>query len=321
MIWRSPDGESNALELRAQYHSLFGALGEIDALGHRTLARLGSAGPVHNDTGLVITALTRRSITAFAGARHLMEGSLVEPAKLPARALFETHVALRYILFGGQRRVTATTPSNPRRREARARFYFVSGERKRIYNRQGVLDGRWGGTRLSQRERRALSREVQSEVARLEKKYPVQSKRFGRYQCFNRRKADRYYYDRPTWYSFGFRKNKVNSLARLADRMGMRPQYEILYSAFSGVAHPSGIHHDVNIALGPSGRPVVEVLHPHLAEGLELLAFYATSWQQLNLQWIARCFLPNSLEDTRQVLTATRPVLHQLGPGNPLGFV
>ncbi len=320
-MWRSPDAIQNAVELQVQHRDLFEAMAEIDALGHRTLFRVCEDLPIRQDSDLVVIALTRRTTMLFTGVRHLLEGSLVEPAKLPARALFEFHVALRYLLFGGRRSVDAQTRSNPVKSEARARYYYVAGERQLIYNRQAILDGHWGGAALSRNERRRMAYEIQSEIKRLDRLYPLQSARFGKYQCLARPRSKRHYHDRLKWYSFGFKPGRINSLQRLAERMAMRPQYELLYSAFSGVAHPAGVRHDVTISRPSFGKLQVDVLHPHLAEGLEFLVFAICNWQQLNLNWIARTFVPTSVVDAREVFVKTRKALAGVNPGSPEGFL
>jgi hypothetical protein len=318
-LWRSPVGESNAHLIRAAHTDLFAAIAELDAFGHRTMTRLGNLGPIQGLDGIVSTLMVRRVVTHFVGFRHLCESSAVESAKLSSRALFETHLALRYLLFGGRPRVAMSTRSSARSREVRARYFYVSGERAHVYNRQAILDGRFGGSAPTRRERRRLNNEVAFEIDRLGRDYPTQSKRFGRFRCDGLR-SKRRYFDSQRWYSFGFPRRSISTVRALAKRLGLVGQYEFLYSAFSGLMHPSGVSHDGIIVDASSGQRL-EVLSPYLADAFPFLAYWTSAWQLLGLQWVSRVYIPDAEEDSKAMFQRTWPALRAAKTGLPTGLL
>jgi hypothetical protein len=142
--WRSPDHHKNSMALQADFPGAFTAMSELDALGHRLLKRAADDALITGSDAMVGISMLRRAVTLFVGLRHLLEAAAVEPAKLVARAQFETLLAFRYLVHGGRRRVTLHTPSSARARETRAKYFYVAAERREIYQSQGALDGRWG---------------------------------------------------------------------------------------------------------------------------------------------------------------------------------
>jgi len=104
------------------------------------MVRIGGGAPsAHPFDFLAGSAILRRSVTIFAGVRHLLEGSLVEPAKLLARAQFETLLAGRYLVHGGRGHYTPAILTSARQREVRARYFYVAAERRDVYARRSSL--------------------------------------------------------------------------------------------------------------------------------------------------------------------------------------
>ena len=312
--WYSQDGKDNALALQATYPAVFEAIAELDALGHRMLAR--AASPKITDIDrLVGVAMMRRAATLFVGVRHLFEASAIEPAKLVLRASFETLLAFRYLVHGGKSKVDLFTPSDPRMREARARYFFVAAERQLVYSRQSLLDGRWGGRKVSGLERQRLKDEVQAEIARLQQQFPAQTRAFGVYRCYMPPKQRRYF-DARDWYSFGFKSGKVKNIRALAARFKWLGEYELLYASFSGMMHPRGISHDAKIT-----DQGYEVYHPYMAEAFELLAYWACGWQMMILAAAMQAYTPETLPDAQSVSAKIAPVLRALNVGIPDGLI
>lgn len=312
VLWRSQDGVDNATILRASRSDVFRAIAELDAAGHRMLNRM-SSNTISNIDHLVGTALLRRAITHFVGVRHLFEASAVEPAKLPVRALFETALATRYLVHGGRSNVDLFTGSDERKRETRARYFYVGAERRGLYSRQGMLDGRWGRTSMSRRERRKLREEIITEVDRLRKEFSVQWRAHGPLRCYAKKK---YYHDPKPWYSFGFRSGKVGTIRALATRFRWQTEYELFYSALSGVTHPTGVGHDVTITdLG------AEVHHPYIADAFDLLAFFSINLQLFVLAWNTKAYLPGTLPDMQAVQRKVAAWTADLDPGVPTGWL
>jgi hypothetical protein len=317
--WRSADGQSNALALEASHPELFDVISELDAFGHRTLSRLGHIGPANGMDAIVSMLMTRRLVTHFVGLRHLLEASAVESAKLAARALFESHLALRFLMFGGRANVDAQTKSSPTRRESRARYFYVAGERKAVYSRQAILDGRFGGSPPTRSERRRLKAEIAFEISRLAKQFPVQSRLLGAYRFQHLVKSKRRYHDTKPWYAYSFPKHRDSSLMSLAARLGLAPQYHFLYSAFSGLIHPGRVSHDGAMVSDHLGHRL-EVYSPYLAEAFPFIAYWACMWQLLGLQWVGRVYLPGAEADSKAVFRKVWPILRKTNPGMPAGL-
>jgi hypothetical protein len=313
--WHSPDAQANAHGLQANFAAAFWAIGEIDALGHRVLTRI-SAATIDSIDRLIGVAIMRRIVTQFVGIRHLLEASVVEQAKLGLRAQFESLLAVRYLIFGARRRVTFSSRSDSRRREGRARYFYVAAERRDIYARQVLLDNTWRfGSRPAARKK--LKREIVTTMAELDNNFPPQQKRFGPLRCLAKKKKDRRYNDSRTWFSFGFPgKKPVNTIGALARRLGYGWEYAILYAALSGLTHPSGTKHDVKI----EGK-TLEVFHPYMAEAFEFLTLWSVGWQMQMCMWMAKSYDPSSIPDCQAVYTKTRAAIDALEPGLPDGFI
>jgi len=313
--WRSPDGQTNATGLQANYADAFHAIGEIDALGHRLLTRMAADIKIERVDELVGVALMRRLVTQFVGIRHLFEASAVEPAKLGVRAQFEGLLAVRYLMFGGRRQVDFHSAIDARRREGRARYFYVAAERRDIYMRQVLLDY---GYRFERRraQRRDLKREIAAGIARLDKAFAPQQRAFGQLRCLAKKKSERYYHDPRTWFSFGFAKAKVRSIRALAEKLGYEWEYDVLYAALSGLTHPSGIGHDTKL----EGKKL-NVFHPYMAEAFPLLCFWSSWWQLYMCMWMAKSYSPASVPDVQDITWKVRVALNSLDPQLPDGFM
>jgi hypothetical protein len=313
--WKSPDGEGNAAHLAATYADILDAIAEVDALGHRVLQRAATTAKVDRIDPLVGLAMLRRVVTQFVGIRHLMEVSAAEQAKLGVRSQFESLLAFRYLVHGGQRRLPFYVAASSRRRESRARYFYVAGERRDIYRQQALIDGRMAHP-VRPAARRAIRKDIASSIGRLDALFPVQQSTFGPLRCYVPIKKKRQYYDLKEWYACGFRKARVNSVRGLAQRFGWLWEYEVLYDAFSGLTHPRGISHDINIE-----NSVAEVLSPYLATAFELLCKWSLSWQMLILAWAVKAYHPASLPDAQETDGRIRPALNRLRVDVPLGFL
>src|SRR5262249_16431762 len=148
---------------------------------------------------LVGVAIMRRLVTQFVGIRHLFEASVIDQAKLGVRAQFEALLAVRYLMFGGRSKVDFHTPIDARRREGRARYFYVAAERRDIYMRRVLLDH---GYRFERRptQRQKLKDEINKAVADLDKRFGPQQKQFGPLRCLTKKKKDRRYHDRRSWF-------------------------------------------------------------------------------------------------------------------------
>lgn len=316
--WHSPVAQANAHGLQANFAAAFWAIGEIDALGHRLLTRISGSAKIDSVDQLVGVSITRRLVTQFVGIRHLLEASVVEQAKLGVRAQFESFLAVRYLIFCGRRRVNLFSKPDARRREGRARYFYVAGERRDVYARQVLLDNMWQfGSRPA--ERRKLKREIATAIAHLDKYFKPQQVGFGPFRCFAKQKSKRRYNDERSWFSFGFpskKKKLVNSIGALARRLGFGWEYAILYAALSGLTHPSGTKHDVKI----EGN-TLEVFHPYMAEAFEFLCLWSVGWQLQMCMWVAKSYDPTSIPDCQDIYTKTRPAIDALEPGLPDGFM
>jgi len=312
--WHSQDGRDNALALQVNNPGAFDALAEIDALGHRILTKT-FEDVVASMERLVGIAMLRRAVTLFVGFRHLLEASSIEPAKLVARALFETTLAFRYLVHGGRRKVDLFTPSSRNMRETRAKYYYVAAERGKIYGRRGLLDGRGSRRKIPRKLRRQLEREIDKEATRLRRDFPSQWKTFGPLR-FGIPGKKSFYFDTRNWYEFGFRSGSVKSVRALAVRLGWVREYELLYTSFSGIMHPRGISHDIKVM--DAGA---EVFHPYMAEAFGILGVFAGNWQLLILAAATKAYSPESLPDVQGIAAKVGPLLDAVNTSFPEGFI
>ena len=312
--WRSPDGEQNALNLRAHYADVFNAVAEIDALGHRLLKRTSDSLSGNHLEAIVGLALLRRAVTLFVGLRHHFESSTLEPAKLELRALFETLLAYRYIVHGGRRNLGTEVLSSRASREARARYFYVASRRRFIYKQQAMLAGEWGRQELSRAKRADMRKDIADIVTELDSKFVTQQRAFGAFRFAG--PGRRWYFDDRQWYSFGFRRGRVNTIRALARRMGWLWEYEVLYDAFSALSHPRGISHDVEIT-----GSQLSVYHPYMSDAFELIVNWACQWQFYVLIWAVKTYSPTSLPDLQNIHKKTKPALGKLRHDIPPGFL
>jgi hypothetical protein len=314
--WRSPDGKANAIALKANHPGSFMAIAELDALGHRILQRASSAHRADGMDRLVGMSMLRRSVTHFVGIRHLFEASAVEQTKPSLRAEFEGMLAIRYLIYGGQRYLGDALPTNARRREARARYFYVAAKRRMVYSEQALLDGRSGRVGVRPESRVAIADEIRATRNHLERHFQAQSAAFGPLLCFHPEKKRRKYHDPRKWYSFGFRRKHVNSVRALAGRFGWTWEYDVLYDAFSGLVHPSGIRHDAEIV-----ERRLEIFSPYMAEAFPLLCKWSCYWQSYILTWAATAYHPDSIADVQDVWRRITPALDLLPDDIPAGLL
>lgn len=316
VLWQSADGARNAVALQANNPTAFEALAEVDALGHRILATI-DRGPADGPDLMAGMALLRRSVTLFAACRRLCESSLLDPAKLQARALFETLLAVQFLVHGGNRAPNAGSPLSHARRMRRARFFYVAAERRRVYAMQWAIDA--GYTSDGVVGRRRLQAETGELVASLKQRYGYEQRRFGAFRCYATEPKKRRYYDGDEWYTFGFSgKRKVGGLQALAEKLGRRKEYDMMYSPMSGVTHPRGFTHDL---LVDPATGIVSVLHVHHAQAFDLVVAWSGMWQILTLLFLARVYVPGRLDDAEAVARRVAPEFSRLRNDIPPGWL
>lgn len=287
------------------YPSVFSAIADVDDLGHRILKRAIEVDAASGLDRIVGLSLLRRLITAFVGIRHLLEASAVQPALILARSQLEVFLSLRYLVHGGQRRLSLHTPSSLRRRETRARYFMAASIRSGIYRRQAVLDRKEGvGRRLGREIRRALAAEIQSEIGRLRRDYAAQDRHFGPLRCYLTGGAKPRYYDSREWYSFGFRKKQVNTVKALATQLGFLKMYFLIYGPLSDLGHARGIRYDVTI-----GEGQMQIHSPYSPDAFAFVAYWACTWQTLALACAAKAYCPEGHPDIQRTDQVVQPGL------------
>lgn len=184
-----------------------------------------------------------------------------------------------------------------------------------VYARQSLLDGRWGRSKTPKKMRRNLKIEIAREIARLKRLFLSQSRTYGpfRFSIAGRKK---FYYDAKDWYEFGFRSGDLRCVRALAKRFGWVRDYELLYTAFSGIMHPRGISHDVKVT--DAGA---EVFHPYMAEAFELVAFFSCNWQLFTLAGATKAYTPESLPDAQAASTKVQQLLASVSSAIPDGLM
>jgi hypothetical protein len=315
VLWWSQDGRNNAAKLHANHPNAFVALAELDALGHLILQRAAAAQREAGIEALVGLSMLRRAVTHFVGIRHLMEASAVEQSKLLIRAQFETMLAFRYLVHGARKSVALETPASKRQREIRARYFLVAARRREVYAIQAALAGR-SGLKPRRANVAAMLEESREISEMLDRELPTQSAAFGPYAYLNPVPHKRRYHDVKEWFSFGFRRHRVNSVRQLATRLGQLWEYEVLYDAFSGLIHPRGISHDVMIADNQ-----LQIFSPYMADAFQLLCKWSCSWQGFILAWAVKAYHPASLGDAQAVTKKVSPLLDTLSTALPPGLL
>jgi hypothetical protein len=267
--WTEPGAQKNARALQAKYPAVFDAIAEYDKLGHEILARVGRGHKVSHFRQLIAIAFLRRAVTLFTSFRQLVEGASVEPAKLVLRSLFETYLALVYLIYGGPLPVDSGQRLLPDEgsREKRARQFHVAGLRRQVYRHQAVLDGELGDVTLDAEKRKQINAEITDLRQRLGTRYAAENAEFGPLGIDGKKRV---YWDSVQWYSLG---SGPRSIRGLAHKLGHKPEYEVLYDALSALTHPRSMDQDVVVT-----QTEVHVLHPHNIDAFEVL----TRWAVLN---------------------------------------
>jgi hypothetical protein len=250
----------------------------------------------------------------MVGTRTLLEGASVEPAKLTMRALFELMLATRYLIHGGRRRIDHSTPTSEEGRTIRARYYAAAAIRARIYRRQAVRDGVWGGSLGKGGPK--LDAEIKKYKLLLSEEFPAQQERFGPLRCYTKGKRRPRYHDDLQWFSFGFRKRKINSVRALAYHFGIGQQYEILYAATSALTHPKSYEQDFEIV-----GDRVDIYSPYMAEAFDMVCFYTLSYAMLTMMWVTKAYAPGASADVQAVSTRVRKLTDTLSADIPSGFM
>lgn len=318
MLWYSEDSTSNSAFLFQQYPEILHGFESLDQVGHSVLE-----GAMDRYKGLpwettLGFALLRRAVTQFAGVRYMLERSAIQSASLVARSLFETLLAARYLAYGARRFVSGRTPTTPRGREIRSRYYRTEELRREIYRRQAAIDDRFGVRPLSGLKKREIQEEIRTRLAFLQRHFLAQNRRFGPLLCFPSGKQRPKHFDVSSWFTFGFRGNragKVTNVRHLAAAFGWLRDYEILYEAFSGFAHVRGLSHDVEIESGGVAARV-----PHAPDDFETIAYFCLHWQLFILMCLGRAYNPGAVYQVQATDIRMRAARDQLEPQLPLGL-
>ena len=180
--------------------------------------------------------------------------------------------------------------------------------RSGIYRRQALLDGSEGlGRKLGREMRRALAAEVQSEIARLRRHYPVQDRQFGPLRCFPQSGGKPRYYDSREWYSFGFRKGNVNTVKAIATQFGFTKMYFLIYNPLSDLGHARGIDHDVTL-----GEREMRIHSPYSPEAFAFVVYWACTWQMLALACAAKVYCRDGHSDLQSTDQLVQPALNSV---------
>jgi len=301
-VWRSPEGRRLSQKLAESNAPLLETIATIDALGHRLLQRMAVATNRQRPDELVGLALTRRAVTCFAGLRVQAENSLVEPAKLQMRALFEIVLAIRYLNYGTRKSVGLGSESASRVRLTRAKYYIAAAIRNDIHYRLAHLQHRFGRRAIGRALRNELQDGISERLRVLKRDFAAQNHRFGPIGS----KPNKYF-DSREWYSFGFRKPPVNSVWALAKRLGWSLQYAMFYQPLSGLVHPTGIDRDLQFTAS-----TVTPRSVYMNDAFESVANWACIMHFFGLKCVAGCYHPGSMPDIRRVETALSSVIGPL---------
>jgi hypothetical protein len=179
--------------------------------------------------------------------------------------------------------------------------------RSGIYRRQAVLDGAEGARRAVDR-RDELKAELDAEVLRLQRHLRSQNAGFGPLVCLPRGSGKARYHDEKTWYSFGFRQERVNSTKALARRVGLLGHYFLLYSPLSDLGHARETDFDLTVENGRAG-----IYSPHDPRYFPVAAYWAASWHRLALAHATKAYCPQAHTDIQDTDQRIGNVLSELG--------
>lgn len=321
--WVCPSGAHNARQLHREHPDAMYAIAELDRVGHEVLSRYGDT-PPEAPTGdatpgattsadlalehVVGLALLRKTVTAFAGLRTLIDGASLDPAKAVCRTLFEVWMATRCYAYGATPVIFADTASLPSDRAARSRYYYVATQRRALRSRALILSPRSPYRRTDLASLDALEGELTEQLNQLRTDYPAEWDYFG--DITPARLIDTARFDdEPAWYTPVFRSAPVHSIRDLAHAYAYAWEYDVIYDLFSGQVHPRGWAADLEI-----DEDGVNVLHPRNPEAFPLIGFYGASWQSMSLLAAARVHAPGALPAVYAFEREWRPHLRALDP-------
>lgn len=309
--WRSPNGVTNALWLRSNYHRAFSAIAEFDRIGHAMLLRASNAITGETVEELVGLAVVRRGVTIFTALRTLFESALPDPARALARAYFELWMNYRCLAYGSRAAITLETPTSATEREPRARRYYVAAERRGLHSRALMLAPDAKYPIRSADDRKALEDELSDEIERVRRDYSAEWQYFGDVTPATLLKhvGSR---AEPQWFKGEWQHKRVNSVATLAAAFGYKWEYDFLYDIFSALVHSRGIKQDITI----QGN-TVEVHHPHDPEWFPLLAYFTTTWHMMFLMTAAKWNVPEMIPQIQQLHSRHKNDVDPLRPGDP----
>lgn len=307
--WRSATGDQNAIALRTMYAQGFYAIGEYDRIGHLLLYRAATqASKAGLDVAIGI-AMLRRAVMLFAGIRALLEQSLPDVAKAPARAYFELWLNHRCLAYGSTNPIVLQTPMIAADREIRARRYYVAAERRALRMRALVLSPSAQYKPSSESARNDLREELLSEIKRLRTNFTEEWAYFG---DINEAEVIRHVGGRqePAWFAGEFLDGTVKTVRGLADAFGHSWEYDMLYDAFSALVHSRGTGQDITIEDNS-----LSVHHPHDPTWFEMITWFVVSWHLTLLMTAAKWLSPEMIGQLQVLHTRHKEALATMQPG------
>ena len=304
--WRSPDGQANALALRATHPGVFAALGEFDRMGHLTLRRATEGGAIDTIEGLVGIALLRRAATVFAGLRQLLETSLPDPAVVLLRTYFEIWLQYRCLAYGTLNPISLETQTTRQDREPRATRFYLASLRRGLRSRALIVGPESRHAADSPEGAARLEEELRGEIERLRETFPDEWEYFGDLDehALVRRIVGR---EEPAWFADLIEPRPSSSIAALAGALGATWEYDFLYEAWSAFAHGRGISKDLSREGEKMG-----VHHPHRPTWFELVAFLTLSWHGLLLITAAKWLTPVMVPQLQDLYTTHRDAMNAI---------
>ena len=302
-LWRSPDGERNAIALRTQYELGFTAIAEYDRIGHLLLHRAGNGDAVEMLETVVGVAMLRRAVMLFTGIRTLLEHSLPDVAKAPARAYFELWLQHRCLAYGSVHPVLLQTPTLPDAREPRAKRYHVAAGRRALRLRALALRDHMANEQ--EQTITELEQEAAHELSRLRHNFPEEWVYFGDVTDARFLLTER----DPQWFSPEFPQGTVSTVQQLAAAYGYGREYDLLYDAFSALMHSRGMSHDLTIDAG-----VAAVHLPHDPAWFQTIAWFVLRWHQMLLFTAAKWHAPLMMSQLRALQKRHEPAIESLSP-------
>jgi hypothetical protein len=183
---------------------------------------------------VILGSLLKQAVAMLDAIEILVSQGALYAAHIPARALFEVYVYISWVLQEDKnKRARQYYVWNLRRQRTWMRRMIPSTEEQKTFE-ETIKDLNLSQNREMQEEARKHGAAIDAMLLKDEYK-DINTE-------FDKMRKSRRDYDQP-WY----RPSGAKSIADMAKRLGMKPQYDLFYSQFSEIAHSQAFRKHIMI--------------------------------------------------------------------------